>query len=92
MYTSVLSLVAAVTMSPTSLCSAHATFVLIPTWAVYIYRDVFPLTTFTLQPADAAEGGVLWIKVVALTYAAMVVPLIIPRTYTPVDPKVRIDV
>ncbi|KZT67112.1 P-loop containing nucleoside triphosphate hydrolase protein [Daedalea quercina L-15889] len=50
-------------------------------------RDVFPLATFTLSPADAVEGGVLWTKIATLTYAAVVVPLIVPRPYRPIDVK-----
>ncbi|KAH9829694.1 uncharacterized protein C8Q71DRAFT_789576 [Rhodofomes roseus] len=87
LYALVLSLAATLTTSPTSLWATHVNLVLIPTWAVYIYRDVFPLTTFTLSPIDAAEGGWLWAKIALLTYVALIVPLIIPRPYTPVDPK-----
>lgn len=53
-----------------------------------MYRDVWPLATFTLKPLDAAEGQVLWMKVMALTLGAVVVPLGIPRQYNPIDKKV----
>ncbi len=70
------------------LVTTHAATVLLVTWAVYIYRDVWPLATFTLQPADAAEGAFLWAKVGVLTFAAVLIPLAVPRQYIPVDPKV----
>ncbi|EED79959.1 predicted protein [Postia placenta Mad-698-R] len=65
----------------------HLDFVLLSVWGVYIYRDVWPLATFALSPLDAAEGVILWFQLADLTFAAVFVPLSIPRRYTPVDPK-----
>ena len=70
------------------LVTKHAVTVLLVTWAVYVYRDLWPLATFTLQPADAAEGAFLWAKVGVLTFGAVLIPLVVPRQYIPVDPKV----
>ena len=56
--------------------------------AVYAYRDVWPLATFTNGPLDAAEGWVLWAKISALFLTVLVVPVCIPSVYRPVDPKV----
>ncbi|KAI0329604.1 multidrug resistance-associated ABC transporter [Cubamyces sp. BRFM 1775] len=67
--------------------SRHAAFVLLVTWGVYVYRDLWPLATFTLQPVDAEEGLFIWLKVSLLTLAAVVVPLFCPRQYVPIDPK-----
>ena len=67
----------------------HLAFVLIATWSVFAYRDVWPLATYSLQPLDQAEGPLLWIKFAFLTFAATVVPLLVPRQYIPVDPSVR---
>lgn len=67
----------------------HLDLVLLSVWGVYVYRDVWPLATFALSPHDAAEGVILWVQLADLTFAAVFVPLSIPRRYTPVDPKVR---
>ena len=67
----------------------HLVVILLSVWAIYVYRDLWPLATFTLQPADAAEGVLLWVKLWVLTFAAGVIPLLIPRSYIPVDAKVR---
>ena len=40
------------------------------------------------QPEDAAEGALLWVKYSLLTFVAVVVPLLKPREYRPVDPEV----
>ncbi|EMD41584.1 hypothetical protein CERSUDRAFT_110134 [Gelatoporia subvermispora B] len=65
----------------------HLATLLAITWGVYMYRDVWPLATYTLSPFDASEGWVLWVKVALLTVAGVVIPLTAPRQYTPLDPK-----
>ena len=62
-----------------SLVSSHLSFVLLLTWAVYVYRDVIPLGTTTRSPADAHEGTLLWAKFAVLTVAAIVIPVLVPR-------------
>lgn len=57
----------------------HLTAVLLVFWATYIYRDVWPLATYTLTPIDAIEGPILWAKIADLTLVAVVIPLITPR-------------
>ena len=59
------------------------------TLAVYCYRDLFPLATYTRSPLDAGEGQLLWIKISILVLVGAVAPLVVPRPYVPVDPKVR---
>ncbi len=61
--------------------------VLLSTSAVYVYRDIAPLATFDSIPQDSWEGPLLWIKMGILLFIAILIPLIIPREYTPVDPK-----
>ncbi|KAI0742214.1 hypothetical protein C8Q80DRAFT_1186678 [Daedaleopsis nitida] len=78
------SIASCVTLS--ALFAQHLAAVLLFTWAVYAYRDLWPLATFNLQPADA-QGLLLWAKVALLTVAAIVVPILAPREYIPVDPK-----
>ena len=53
-----------------------------------MYRDVWPLCTFTLTPVDAAEGWLLWSKVALLIVAAVIIPLVMPRLHTPIDAEV----
>ncbi|TFK86638.1 P-loop containing nucleoside triphosphate hydrolase protein [Polyporus arcularius HHB13444] len=65
-------------------CSARSVAVqkcsiLLLLWVVYIYRDVWPLATDGRSPADEREGLLLWVKVVLLTFAAVILPLISPR-------------
>lgn len=44
--------------------------------------------TFTLRPADEAEGQVLWAKVALVGLAGFVLPIFEPYPYIPVDPLV----
>jgi hypothetical protein len=67
----------------------HLNTVVVSTFFVYFYRDIFPLTTFSLTPMDLWEGLLLWPKVVIL-FGVSVISLIIPRQYLPLDPKVRV--
>lgn len=71
------------------LASMHLGFILFATLAVYLYRDIWPLCTFTLAPADINEGPFLWARVALLTVSAVFIPLFVPRQYVPVDPKVN---
>ena len=63
--------------------------VLLSVFGVYIYRDIWPLATFTKEPKDLREGYLLWIKFSITTLTAVIIPLFIPRQYMPIDPKVR---
>ncbi|KAI0803030.1 hypothetical protein BC629DRAFT_1591129 [Irpex lacteus] len=67
--------------------TSHLVFVLVGTWAVELYRNVWPLATYTLRPADEEEGALLWTKFALLSIAGVVVPLVIPQEYKPYDPK-----
>ncbi|KZV63091.1 P-loop containing nucleoside triphosphate hydrolase protein [Peniophora sp. CONT] len=67
--------------------SVHLSLVLFCDFIVYIYRDLWPLLTFTLSPLDKAEGGLLWANVALVTFSAVLVPLLVPRQYVPLDPK-----
>jgi hypothetical protein len=70
----------------------HLNLVLGLQTAVYIYRDVYPLATFTRFPMDTEEGGLLWVKIALLFTVAVILPLISPRAYIPVDPLVIINI
>ncbi|KAJ6594300.1 hypothetical protein B0H19DRAFT_1094896 [Mycena capillaripes] len=65
----------------------HLSVLLLCTFGVYFYRDVFPLATFPLVPMDLSEGPLLWAKIVILFIVSSVIPVAIPRQYKPVDPK-----
>lgn len=79
------------------LCSAerartaiqHLALLLVAVFAVFAYRDLWPLATYTLTPLDASEGWLIWTKIGILAFAAAAVPLLIPRQYIPIDPSVR---
>ncbi|KAF7290261.1 Multidrug resistance-associated ABC transporter protein [Mycena indigotica] len=63
----------------------HANFVLLAASALYIYRDVMPLATFTQEPLD--RGAKMVAKIALVFFSGLVVPLFTPRLYTPVDPS-----
>ncbi|KAJ3890944.1 hypothetical protein GG344DRAFT_77404 [Lentinula edodes] len=88
LYTSLLALIS-VTAKPkwSKVVTRHLNTVLLATFSVYLYRDVYPLITFTLKPKDLSEGGILWAKITLLAVTSVVIPLAIPRPYVPVDPK-----
>ncbi|KAE9391369.1 P-loop containing nucleoside triphosphate hydrolase protein [Gymnopus androsaceus JB14] len=59
----------------------HLNTVLCATLAVYVYRDVYPFGT--IRTKDRFFGR----KPRCLALAGIVIPLTVPRKYTPVDPK-----
>ncbi|KAJ6535432.1 hypothetical protein B0H19DRAFT_1079915 [Mycena capillaripes] len=65
----------------------HVTIILNAQTALYVYRDVYPLATYTKVPMDGEQGTLLWVKIALLFVAAIIVPLTIPRIYIPVDPS-----
>lgn len=46
--------------------------------------------TYTLVPEDVTMGSLLWAEVVLLGFSAVVIPLVTPTIYVPLDPKVYI--
>lgn len=70
--------------------SGHLSTVTFPILAVYMYRDIWPLMTFTLAPKDEAEGRVLWAKVALAAFVGAVEPIFEPYPYIPYDPAVSI--
>ena len=67
----------------------HVSLLLFLLWALYLYRDVWPLATVNLKPVDGDEGALLWAKLALLSLTGFIVPTIIPRKYVPVNPQVR---
>ncbi|KAH9028059.1 ABC transporter type 1, transmembrane domain-containing protein [Lactarius deliciosus] len=70
-----------------SVASFHLSSLLLGTFSVYAYRDIWPLLTFTLSPVDAWEGALLWVRIGLLAFVAIVIPLLVPYQYIPIDPK-----
>ena len=68
--------------------SRHNNFILFVALVVYVYRDIWPLATYTENPVDRSEGALLWTKLVVLFTTAVIIPLVVPRQYVPVDLKV----
>ena len=67
----------------------HNNSVLFIALVVYVYRDIWPLATYTENPVDGSEGALIWTKLVVLFITAVIIPLFVPRQYVPVDPKVN---
>ncbi|KAH9480765.1 ATP-binding cassette transporter abc4 [Psilocybe cubensis] len=61
--------------------------VLLSLLGVYAYRNVWPLAQYGTEPADNAEGAILWVKIALLSLLAIVIPLFIPHPYVPLDHK-----
>lgn len=72
-----------------SVAQSSVDVTLLSAWAVYAYRDVWPLLTYHLKPLDVAEGPVIWVKISILTLAAIAIPAFRPRHYVPYNPAVR---
>ncbi|KAI0782172.1 multidrug resistance-associated ABC transporter [Abortiporus biennis] len=86
-YTSLLALVSICTAPDWgTIATAHLVPVLLVPWGVFLYRDVWPLATYTLLPRDRDDGWLVWVEVFLLTLAAVIIPLASPRRYIPVDP------
>lgn len=67
----------------------HLNAVLFTSVGVYAYRDLWPLATFTKSPQDISNGWYLWAKIVVLAFVGLVIPLVMPTQYVPVNPKVH---
>jgi hypothetical protein len=59
---------------------AHASGAVALVFAIYAYRDLWPLATYSLHPADRAEGALLWVKISLAFVAGILVPLVQPRS------------
>lgn len=84
MYASLLALLT-LTLRPTLRrhIALHLSIILLAVFAVYFYRDFYPYATFTLKPVDSD-----WARIWVLTFVSVVLPMITPREYRPLDPEV----
>ncbi|KZV64708.1 P-loop containing nucleoside triphosphate hydrolase protein [Peniophora sp. CONT] len=88
LYASGLALLTVAVKAPLARIAApHLILILLASFAVYAYRDLWPLMTYVLSPADRQEGALLWVKLALVTYAGVLIPLTIPRAYVPLDPE-----
>jgi hypothetical protein len=71
------------------LVTRHINAIMLTLFGVYVYRDLWPMATFSLNPKDVSEGPILIAKAIVLFITAVGVPLLIPRQYVAVDPKVE---
>lgn len=55
-------------------------------WTVFAIRDIFPMATFTISPADNLNT-ITWARLGLLTFVALAPPLFTPRAYIPLDPS-----
>ncbi|TFK44019.1 multidrug resistance-associated ABC transporter [Crucibulum laeve] len=87
LYTLVLSSTSIISHKWSKITTRHTIFLLFVSLGVYTYRDVWPLATTTETPMDIAEGKLLWVKITLLAITALLIPLVIPHQYIPVDPN-----
>ncbi|KAF8610181.1 P-loop containing nucleoside triphosphate hydrolase protein [Ceratobasidium sp. AG-I] len=85
-YTALLAILA-LTLGPRlrAVANFHLVVLLLIAFGVYAWRDLFPFATFSLHPAESAGGWLTWSRIGILTFASIVIPLSIPRTYVPLD-------
>ncbi|KAL0579466.1 hypothetical protein V5O48_002572 [Marasmius crinis-equi] len=62
----------------------HLNLNLFTIFAVYCYRDVYPLATYTKEPQDLPHTGpaaawMLWARIAVLGIASVLIPLFVPR-------------
>lgn len=65
---------------------AHLDALLFLAFCLYSYRDLWPLLTVDLSPSDG-DSAITWSRVAILAVAAVLIPIIRPRTYEPADPN-----
>ncbi|CAA7262822.1 unnamed protein product [Cyclocybe aegerita] len=87
LYSSISALVSLFANKWGPLVARYNIVVLLSSFSVYVYRDIWPLATYVQSPEDGSEGLTLWLKIVMLFTTAVIIPLFVPRRYVPVDPK-----
>lgn len=87
-YTSLLAMVVLKPNAPRSTFVRHLNLLLGFNLAIYIYRDVWPLATFTEDPLDVNPPWFTWASIMLLTVAGFIIPVFIPKEYIPIDLKV----
>ncbi|CAK5274807.1 unnamed protein product [Mycena citricolor] len=86
-YTTLLSFPSiAVTTRYGATARAHLNVMFLAAFAALFYRDMLPQATISWPVLDAAEGSILTAKLIILSFAAIVIPVLTPRAYIPTDP------
>ncbi|KAF7973519.1 hypothetical protein HWV62_14938 [Athelia sp. TMB] len=87
-YTAALGLLSVVTSRRTSnIFSLHLATILLCTFGVFIYRDIWPLAKINGTPQDSSGGGLLWAQIAILGIASVVIPLTMPRHHVPLNKR-----
>jgi hypothetical protein len=87
-YATVLStIVLAKPVSQSRRFSIHSTLTSFSLFMCYLYRDVWPLLTFTLSPADGSDP-IAWASLTLAGITGILLPLCEPYPYIPYDPFV----
>ncbi|KAF8319735.1 hypothetical protein DL93DRAFT_2124628 [Clavulina sp. PMI_390] len=87
-YASLLGLLAlTLPLRPRRIAALHVSLLLFVVFAVYFVRDLWPLATYTLSPIDSADGWLTWSRVSVVSFAGVLIPLLMPREYIPIDPS-----
>lgn len=88
-YTSILGLSTILGNRKTvSVASTHLAALLLVAFGALIYRNIVPLAMISHAPQDAADGWITWLRVALLGVASVLIPVVTPRRYNPVDPLV----
>jgi hypothetical protein len=72
-----------------SVLDVSLVLILLIIFTVFAIRDLAPLCTYHGLPADG-NGWPLWTLIGDLTLIGIIVPLLMPRQYVPIEPAVRI--
>ncbi|KAF9526535.1 multidrug resistance-associated ABC transporter [Crepidotus variabilis] len=86
-YSIALSVISLVSKTWRTSASRYNSLILLSAMVVYVFRDLWPLATFDKQPADLAEGKLLWLKLFVLFATGVVVPVFMSKPYVPIDPN-----
>ncbi|KAF7324455.1 ATP-binding cassette transporter abc4 [Mycena sanguinolenta] len=78
-YASVLAFISIIVRRWTKILARHLNILFCITFFTYVYRDLFPLATFTQPQRDISEGWLLWAKFSIVTAIGVVVPLFAPQ-------------
>jgi hypothetical protein len=86
-YATVLStIVLAKPVSQSRRFSIHSTLTSFSLFMCYLYRDVWPLLTFTLSPADGSDP-IAWASLTLAGITGILLPICEPYPYIPYDPS-----
>lgn len=67
----------------------HIRWLLFGALALFTFHDLVPLGLVHGRPVDPPDNWMTWARIALLTISALLIPLITPRTFAPVDPEVN---